>query len=164
MIIMRKIVFAGIVALGGFATANAQCKTVSTITENFDAWKDINKCWTAQQGKAMLYASDKKIVFYSMTNPGENMYLVTPKIKAGKYTLTLDISDNGGETALELFSINNVSDTKSYVSIAKSSKIEGGKKAYDISLKKDSNLGLKVLLNGVHQAVYVDNFSLKPSK
>ncbi len=161
---MRKIVLTGIIVFGGFLTANAQCKTVTTITENFDTWKEINKCWTAQQGKAMLYASDKKIVFYSMTNPGENMYLVTPKIKAGKYTLTLDISDNGGETALELFSINKTSDTKSYVSIAKSSKITGGKKTFDISLKKDSNLGLKVLLNGVHQAVYVDNFSLKPKK
>ncbi|AZA55182.1 hypothetical protein [Chryseobacterium sp. G0201] len=161
---MRKIVFAGIIALGGFLTANAQCKTVSTLTENFDTWKDINKCWTAQQGKAMLYASDKKIIFYSMSSPGENMYLVTPKIKAGKYTLTLDISDNGGETILELFSINNTSDTKSYASIAKPSKIEGGKKTFDISLKKDSSLGLKVLLNGIHQAVYVDNFSLKPKK
>ena len=130
---MRKFVFAGIVALGGFLTANAQCKTVSTLTENFDTWKEINKCWTAQQGKAMLYASEKRIVFYSMSSPGENMYLVTPKIKAGKYTLTLDISDNGGETTLELFSINNTSDPKSYVSIAKSSKITGGKKEFDIT-------------------------------
>ena len=78
---MRKIIFGGILALGGFLTANAQCKTVSTLTENFDTWKDINKCWTAQQGKAMLYASDKKIVFYSMTDPLEKMYLITPKIK-----------------------------------------------------------------------------------
>ncbi|SHK32801.1 hypothetical protein [Chryseobacterium polytrichastri] len=161
---MRKIVFAGILALGGFLTANAQCKTVTNLTENFDTWKEINKCWTAQQGKAMLYASEKKIIFYSMNSPGENMYLITPKIKAGKYTLTLDISDNGGETTLELFSINNTSDAKSYVSIAKASKIAGGKKTFDISLKKDSNLGLKVLLNGIHQAVYVDNFSLNPKK
>lgn len=161
---MKKILFVGIVALGGFLSVNAQCKTVSTLTENFDTWKDINKCWTVQQGKAMLYPSEKKIIFYSMNNPGENMYLVTPKIKAGKYTLTLDISDNGGDTTLELFSINNTSDPKSYVSIAKSSKITGDKKAFDITLKKDSNLGLKVLLNGVHQAVYLDNFSLQPKK
>ncbi|WP_027385184.1 hypothetical protein [Chryseobacterium gregarium] len=161
---MRKIVFAGIVAMGGFLTVNAQCKTVTALTENFDTWKDINKCWTAQQGKAMLYASDKKIIFYSMNSPGENMYLVTPKIKAGKYTLTLDISDNGGTTTLELFSINNTSDAKSYVSIAKSSEITGGKKTFDITLKKDSNVGLKVLLNGIHQAVYMDNLSLKQKK
>lgn len=161
---MKKIVFAGIVALGGFLTVNAQCTTVSTLTENFDTWKDINKCWTAQSGKAMLYASDKRIIFYSMNSPGEHMYLVTPKIKAGTYTLSLDTSDNGGETTLEVLSMDNASDAKSYASLVKASKITGDKKTFTISLKKDSNLGLKVLLNGVHQAVYLDNVSLKPKK
>lgn len=161
---MKKIVFAGIVTLGGFLTAKAQCNTVNKITENFDTWKEINKCWTAQAGKAMLYAGDKKIIFYSMSDPRENMYLVTPKIKAGNYTLTFDASDNGGETTLELFSVDKVSDTKSYASIAKASKITGDKKTFNISLKKDTHLGLKVLLNGVHQAVYLDNLSLQPKK
>lgn len=46
----------------------------------------------------------------------------------------------------------------------KPSKITGDKKTLHISLKKDSFLGLKVMLNGVHQAVYVDNFSLKPKQ
>ncbi|RQO37548.1 hypothetical protein DBR39_11675 [Chryseobacterium sp. KBW03] len=161
---MKRIILAGMVTLGGLITAQAQCKPVSAITENFDTWKDMNKCWTAQGGKAMLYASDKKIIFYSMTNPGENMYLVTPEIKAGTYTLSLDISDNGGETTLEIFSVGNASDAKSYTSIAKASKITGEKKTYTISIKKDTHLGLKVLLNGVHQAVYVDNFSLTPKK
>ena len=161
---MKKIVLVGILTLGGFLTANAQCKTVSTLTENFDTWKDIDKCWTAHQGKAMLYAKEKKVTFYSMTSPRENMYLVTPKIKAGNYTLTLDISDNGGETTLEVFSVNNPADTKSYVSIVKPSKITGDKKTINIALKKDANVGLKVMLNGIHQAVYVDNLSLKPKK
>ena len=161
---MRKIVLSGMAVRGGYLTANAQCKSVSTLAEIFDTWKDINKCWTAQPGKAMLYASDKRIIFYSMSSPGENMYLVTPEIKAGTYTLSLDLSDNGGETTLELFSVNSPSDAKSYVSITKPSKITGEKKTYTISLKKDAHLGLKVLLNGVHQAVYMDNFSLTPKK
>ncbi|MDW9378741.1 hypothetical protein [Chryseobacterium sp. JV558] len=161
---MRKIVFSGIAVIGGLLTANAQCKPVSILAENFDTWKDINKCWTAQPGKAMLYASDKRIVFYSMSNPGENMYLVTPEIKAGTYSLSLDLSDNGGETTLELLSVNNPSDAKSYVSITKPSKITGEKKTFTISLKKDAHLGLKVLLNGVHQAVYMDNLSLTLKK
>ncbi|MFS4429765.1 hypothetical protein [Chryseobacterium sp. S90] len=161
---MRKVIFSGIAVIGGFLIVSAQCKPVSTLAENFDTWKDINKCWTAQPGKAMLYASDKRIVFYSMSNPRENMYLVTPEIKAGTYTLSLDLSDNGGETTLELFSVNSPSDAKSYVSITKPSKITGEKKTYTISLKKDSHLGLKVLLNGVHQAVYMDNLSLTPKK
>ncbi|MCW3170496.1 hypothetical protein OMO38_18365 [Chryseobacterium sp. 09-1422] len=161
---MRKLVLAGIITFGGFLTANAQCKTVTSLTENFDTWKEINKCWTAEQGKAMLYATEKKVTFYSMTSPGEKMYLVTPKIKAGNYTLTFDISDNGGETTLELLTINNSADKKSYVSFAKPSKIVGGKKTVNISLKKDSHIGMKVMLNGVHQAVYLDNLSLKPKK
>lgn len=61
---------------------------------------------------------------------------------------------------LEIFSVGSASDAKSYTSIAKASKITGEKKTYTISIKKDTHLGLKVLLNGVHQAVYVDNFSL----
>ncbi|ASK29670.1 hypothetical protein CEY12_05930 [Chryseobacterium sp. T16E-39] len=161
---MRKIIFAGLMGLGGFLTANAQCKTVSTLVENFDTWKDVNKCWTAQSGKAMLYPNDKKIIFYSMNSPGENMYLITPKVKAGAYTLSFDVSDNGGETTVELFSISNSSDAKSYTSIAKPSKITGDKKVFTISLKKDSHLGMKVVLNGVHQAVYLDNVSLSPKK
>lgn len=161
---MRKILFSGIITLGVFLTANGQCKTVSALTENFDTWKNIDKCWTAQQGKAMLYASDKKIIFYSMNNPGENMYLITPKIKAGNYTISLDISDNGGETTLELFSVNKAEDPKSYISVVKPSKITGAKKILNISLKNDASLGMKVMLNGVHQAVYVDNFVLKPKK
>lgn len=161
---MKKILFAGIATLGGFLAANAQCKTVSTLTENFDTWKDINKCWTAQPGKAMLYASEKRVIFYSLNNPKENMYLVTPKVKAGNYTLSLDITDNGGETTLEIFSINNTSDPKSYVSISKPTSITKDKKIINISLKKDAHVGLKVMLNGIHQAVYVDNLSLTPKK
>lgn len=161
---MRKIIFGGILAVGGFVTSNAQCKTVTTLTENFDTWKDINKCWTIQKGEAMLYASDKKIIFYSMTSPKENMYLITPTIKAGNYTLSLDITDNGGETTLELFSVGKASDSKSFVSIAKPSAITKEKKVINVTLKKDAHLGLKVMLNGVHQAVYLDNFSLKPKK
>lgn len=161
---MRKILLTGIVTLGGFLTANAQCKTVTTLAENFDTWKDIDKCWTAQSGKAMLYSKDKKVTFYSMMSPRENMVLITPKIKAGNYTLSLDISDNGGETTLEVLSLNNAADTKASVAVAKASKITGDKKTINVSLKKDAHLGLKVMLNGIHQAVYIDNLSLKPKK
>jgi len=161
---MRKIIFGGILAFGGLITANAQCKTVTAITENFDNWKDIDKCWTVQKGKAMLYASEKKVIFYSMTDPKENMYLITPKVKAGNYTLSLDITDNGGETSLEIFSVGKATDSKSFVSIAKPQEITKEKKIISITLKKDSHVGLKALLNGVHQAVYVDNLSLKPRK
>lgn len=160
---MKKIILGGILAFGGFLTVSAQCKTVSAITENFDSWKEIDKCWSIRKGEAMLYASDNKIIFYSMTNPKENMYLVTPKIKAGNYILSVDVTDNGGETTLEILSVQN-SNPKTFLTIAKPEKIGKDKKVFNISLKKDSNIGLKVMLNGVHQAVYLDNLSLKPRK
>ncbi|WP_114822620.1 hypothetical protein [Chryseobacterium sp. KLBC 52] len=161
---MKKILLTGLAVIGGVLTAKAQCKPVTALAESFDTWKDINKCWTAQSGKAMLYASDKRIIFYSMSNPREDMYLVTPEIKAGTYTLSLDLSDNGGETTLELFSVDHPSDVKTYTSITRPSKITGEKKTFTVSLKKDAHLGLKVMLNGVHQAVYMDNLSLQAKK
>src|SRR5690606_39630590 len=56
------------------------------------SWKKIDKCWNAESGKSMLYNSEGKITFYSMMSSGERMILSTPKIKAGTYNLTLDIS------------------------------------------------------------------------
>lgn len=158
---MKKIVLAGFMVLGTVLSATAQCKTVTGLNENFDGWKDIDKCWSAESGKAMLYASEGKITFYSMTNPREKMMLSTPKLKAGTYNLSLDISHNGGNATLELFLIGNPSDAASVVSIAKPSEISGTKKTYTLTLKKDAHLGFKVLLNGVHQAVYIDNLVLK---
>lgn len=57
---MRKLIFGTILALGGLVTANAQCKTVSTLTENFDTWKDIDKCWTVQKEKQCCMPAIKK--------------------------------------------------------------------------------------------------------
>ncbi len=158
---MKKIVLSATVALMGAVAAHAQCKTAASLNENFDAWKDIDKCWHAESGKAMLYASEGRITFYSMTNPREKMILSTPKMKAGTYNLSLDISQNGGEATLELFSTDNPSDAKSFVAMAKPSAISGTKKTYTLTLKNDAHLGFKVLLNGVHQAVYIDNVVLK---
>ncbi|WCM43320.1 hypothetical protein MG290_06575 [Flavobacterium sp. CBA20B-1] len=161
---MKKILLSGIMALGAFFASNAQCSTVASINENFDSWKKIDKCWSAESGKSMLYSSEGKITFYSMMSSGERMILSTPKMKAGTYKLTLDISKNSGDASLELFSIGSVSDEKLYVSISKPSAISGTKKAYTINLKNDAHLGFKVLLNGIHQAVYIDNLVLKAAK
>ena len=159
-----KTALAGLLFFSGVITSTAQCTTVTSINENFDSWKKIDKCWNAESGKSMLYNSEGKITFYSMMSSGERMILSTPKIKAGTYNLTLDISKNSGDASLELFSIANVSDDKSYVSISKPSAITGTKKSYTINLKNDAHLGFKVLLNSIHQAVYIDNLVLKAAK
>lgn len=161
---MKKIILSSLLALTASFVSNAQCTTLSSLNENFDAWKKIDKCWNAESGKAMLYSSEGKVTFYSMMSSGERMILSTPKMKAGTYYLTLDISKNSGDASLELFSIANVSDSKSYVSISKPSVISGTKKSYTINLKNDAHLGFKVLLNSIHQAVYIDNLVLKSAK
>lgn len=161
---MKRLAITGLMVLGSFTMSHAQCKTVTGLQENFDSWKDIDKCWNAESGKAMLYHGDGRIIFYSMMSPKENMFLATPKIKAGKYILTLNISKNSGDASLEILSVGNPSDQNSFISLSKPSIIEGDKKAYNITLTKDAHLGLKVLLNGIHQAVYIDNFVLKPAK
>ncbi len=161
---MKQVALAGLLVLGVSFTSTAQCTTVSSINENFDSWKKIDKCWNAESGKSMLYSSEGKVTFYSMMSSGERMILTTPKIKAGTYNLTMDISKNSGDASLELFSIGSTADLKSYTSISKPSTISGTKKTYTINLKNDAHLGMKVLLNGIHQAVYIDNFVLKPAK
>ena len=161
---MKKIIAFVLVVFGVSSYATAQCKTVTSLSENFDSWKDIDKCWNAESGKSMLYSSEGKIIFYSMMSSGQRMVLTTPKIKAGTYTLTLDISKKSGDATLELFSVSNVSDLKSFEAITKPSAISGTKKSYTINFKNDAHLGLKVHLNSIHQAVYIDNFVLKPLK
>lgn len=161
---MKKIILSLIFVAGAFSFSQAQCSTVTSLNENFDKWKDIDKCWKAESGEAMLYIKEGRVVFYSMMNPGENMYVATPKIAAGKYTLTFDISVNNGDATVELYSIGDTTDAKSFTSISKSSEIKDGKKTYTITLKKDVHLGIKAILNGIHQAVYLDNLSLQAVK
>lgn len=158
---MKKIILSGLLVLAASFASNAQCTTLTSLNENFDSWKKIDKCWNAESGKSMLYSSEGKITFYSMMSSGERMILSTPKMKAGTYKLTLDISKNSGDASLELFSIGSVSDAKSYVSISKPSAITGTKKSYTINLKNDAHLGFKVLSILNYQCKPLDVFRLK---
>ena len=99
-----------------------------------------------------------------MMTPREEMYFITPKLKAGDYTLSVDLADNGGESTLQLFSIENTSNQKSFISIVKPSPIKKATRVQNITLKKDAHLGLKVVLNDIHQAIYMDNLTIKPRK
>lgn len=161
---MRNFIIFSLFIVLGYTPFDAQCKTVTSISENFDAWKSIDKCWDTKSGLAMLYAKKQRITFYSMVTPKEDMYLFTPKLKAGSYTLTLDISANDGDASLQLISTPSTSTESSYASLGKPTKIDGGKKQYKVSLKKDGHIGLKVVLNDYHQAVFVDNLSILPRK
>lgn len=158
---MKKIVLAAVVAFGGLITAQAQCKTVSSINENFNNWKDIDKCWSADGGEAMLYFKENKIVFYSMMNPQENMILSTPKVAKGTYTISLDALNKGGKATVVVGQISDPSQTSTFTALTKPVEITEGKKEFTLTLTHDTNIGIKIVLSDIHQAVYIDDVVLK---
>src|SRR5690554_7256667 len=158
---MKKIIIGSIIAFGGLLTVQAQCKTVSSINENFDNWKDVDKCWKADGGEAMLYHKEGRIVFYSMMNPEESMTLSTPKVKAGKYSLSFDALNNGSKATLILYRIENPSDLSTLKTISKEIEITEGTRNFTVTLPVDAHIGFKVVLTGIHHAFYIDNVALK---
>src|SRR5690606_1941920 len=136
---MKKIALTGLLVFSGVITSTAQCTTVTSLNENFDSWKKIDKCWNAESVKSMLYNNEGKITLHSMISSDETMILSKPKIIAGTYNLTLDISTNSGDASLALFSIANVSDDRSYVSISHPSTVTGTQKSYTINLNNDAH-------------------------
>lgn len=161
---MKKYIALLLILLSGLYTVKAQCNTVAMLNENFDGWKSIQPCWETESGLSMVYAKKDRITFYSLMTPHEDMYLISPKLKAGQYTLTLDISDNGGDTSLELVAVTGSSGKFSYKSLGKATEIKGGKRVQVFKMNKDARLGLKVVLNDIHQAVYVDNVTVQPKR
>lgn len=159
---MKKLFIGSVLAFGGLLTVQAQCKTVSNINENFDNWKDIDKCWKADGGEAMLYHKEGRVVFYSMNSPEENMILSTPKVKAGKYSLSFDALNKGAKATLVLYRIEDNSDSSTFKSISKEIEITEGTRNFTVTLPVDAHIGFKVLLTGVHHAFYLDNVVLKP--
>ncbi len=158
---MKKIIIGSIIAFGGLLTAQAQCKTVSSINENFDNWKDIDQCWKADGGEAMLYHKEGKMVFYSMMNPQERMTLSTPKVKAGKYSLSFDALNKGAKATLVLYRIENPSDLSALKPMSKEIEISEGTRNFTVTLPVDAHIGFKVILSGIHHAFYIDNVILR---
>ncbi len=158
---IKNFLLGSALVFGGLLLAQAQCKTVTGINENFDSWKDIDKCWKADGGEAMLYYKEGRIVFYSMMSPEENMMLSTPKVKAGKYSLSFDALNKGGKATLVLYRIEDNSDSSTFKSISKEIEISEGTRNFTVTLPVDSHIGFKVLLTGIHHAFYIDNVVLK---
>lgn len=159
---MKKLFIGSVLVLGSLLTTQAQCKTVTSLNENFDNWKDIDKCWHADGGEAMLYHKEGRIVFYSMMNPEENMTLSTPKVKAGKYSLSFEALNKGSKATLVLYRIENPSDLSTLKTISKEIEITEGTRNFMVTLPVDAHIGFKVLLTGIHHALYLDNVVLKP--
>ncbi len=158
---MKKLFIGSMLVFGGLLTTQAQCKTITSLNENFDNWAAIDKCWKAEGGEAMLYHKEGRIVFYSMMNPEENMILSTPKVKAGKYSLSFDALNKGAKATLVLYRIEDNSDSSTFKSISKEIEITEGTRNFTVTLPVDAHIGFKVLLTGIHHAFYIDNVVLK---
>ncbi len=158
---MKKIFIGSMLVLGGLLTTQAQCKTITSINENFDNWKDMDQCWHADGGEAMVYHKEGRIVFYSMMNPEENMTLSTPKVKAGKYSLSFEALNKGSKATLVLYRIEDNSNSSSFKTISKEIEITEGTKNFTVTLPVDAHIGFKVVLTGIHHAFYIDNVVLK---
>lgn len=158
---MKNVFIGSMLVLGGLLTAQSQCKTVTDINENFDNWKEMDKCWHADGGEAMLYHKEGRIVFYSMMNPEEKMTLSTPKVKAGKYSLSFDALNKGSKATLVLYRVENTSDLSTLKTISKEIEITEGTRNFTVTLPVDAHIGFKVLLTGIHHAFYIDNVVLK---
>lgn len=161
---MKKIFIGGVLVFGGLLTTQAQCRTITSLSENFDNWKEIDKCWKVDGGEAMLYHKDGRVVFYSMMNPEEDMVLFTPKVAAGKYSLSLEALNKSGKAVLVIGNNPDVSNNLAFNTLTESVEITEGTKEFSITLTEDSHIAIKVLLTGVHQAVYLDNVVLKATR
>ncbi|MDO4727553.1 MAG: hypothetical protein Q4B43_00980 [Bacteroidota bacterium] len=153
---MNKIIITVFSILGAL-TVQAQCNKQTNINENFDKWKDIDQCWDVYSGEAMLFAKEGKVVFYSMTSPNEEMYLVTPKLSKGTYTVSLDGVDKNTKATLVLYAITDFSDVKTYTPLTKAVDVNGQTIKNTITINQDLRIGIRVNLPNVHQAVYIDN-------
>lgn len=158
----KNILSAVFLVLGGLFVSHAQCKTQTTLTENFDNWKDIDRCWTAHSGEAMLYVNNGKVVFYSMTNPEEKMILTTPKFVAGDFSLSLDALNKSGKATIVIGQITDASDLSTFEELTKPVEITEGTKEFSFTVSKEAHIGIKIFLTGVHQAVYIDDVAIKP--
>src|SRR5690606_21300106 len=154
---MKNVLIGSMLVLGGLLTAQAQCNTVTEINENFDNWKDIDKCWKADGGEAMLYHKEGRIVSYSMMNPNENMTLSTPKVKAGKYSLSFDTLIKGEKATLVLYRIENPSDLSTLKNISKEIEITEGTRYFTLTLPVDAHIGLTSMLVVIYHDIYIYN-------
>lgn len=159
---MKNILTGSLLILGGLLTIQAQCTTITGLNENFDNWNDIDKCWNAESSEAMIYHKEGRIVFYSMMNPNENMMLSTPKVKAGKYSLSFEALNKGAKSTLVLYRLEDLSSPSTFKAMSQEIEISEGKRNFTITLPEDNHIGFKVLLTGVHHAFYLDNVILKP--
>lgn len=153
----------------GMATMGfAQCEPVYVINENFDAWEEIDPCWTDIGNGGMIYA-DSNVTFYGFMGGPMSMYLITPEIAAGNYTLTFDaasLSLDGSQTegiTLEVGTLTSNADFSSFSSISEVYPLENAGEAVQVPVTASEEvkfIAFKVSVLVPHSAAGIDNVVL----
>lgn len=168
--IMKKGLFSLVFAFAA-VFASAQCDPVSSIDENFDDWEAINECWTGvANGGMFMYGGD--LTFYTFMQPNVSMYLISPEIVAGDYTLTFDfgtVSMDGEETegiTVEAGTLTTNANTDSFVSLGAPQPTTIAPQSMELPVSFASDVKyfvIKVHGASPHSAAFVDNVVLAPT-
>lgn len=167
--IMKKGLFSMVFAFAA-VFASAQCDPVSSIDENFDDWAEINECWTGLANGGMFLV-EGDVTFYTFMQPNVSMYLISPEIVAGDYTLTFDFGTvplNGEEVegiTVEAGTLTNNENTDSFVSLGAPQPTTIATQSMELPVTFTSDVKYFVIkVHGVnpHSAALVDNLVLAP--
>jgi len=151
--------------------ASAQCDPVSSIDENFDDWEEINECWTGINNGGMFLV-DGDITFYTFLTPNLDMYLISPEITAGDYTLSFDFgtaSMDGEEVegiTVEAGTLTSNENADSFVSLGEAIETTIATQTMELQVTLTSDVKyfvIKVHAVAPHSAAIVDNLVLAPA-
>lgn len=163
--IIFSLVFAGMVNFGF-----AQCEPVYSINESFDDWEEIDECWATVGNGGMVYA-DSNVTFYGFMGGGISMYLISPEIVAGNYTLMFDAAtlSLGGEqtegVTLEIGTLTSNTEVSSFSSVSETYTLLNDGQTLQIPVSftaEDKYFAVKVSVMVPHSAAGIDNLVLVP--
>lgn len=165
---MKKVLFSLAVVLG--TGLYAQCNPVSEINEDFDGWAEIDECWTGIANGGMFLV-EGNVTFYSFMNTNSSMYLISPEVTAGEYTLNFDFataSMTGEEVegiTIEAGTVTGNENVDSYVSISEpvATTVAVQNFSTPVSISGDAKyFVIKVSSVAPHSAALIDNLVLEP--
>ncbi len=154
----------------GFAAifATAQCDAVSEIEENFEGWDELAECWTGVSNGGM-FLMDGNVTFYGFMSANLDMYLISPEIQAGEYTLRFDFATNsldGSEVegmTLEVGTLTSNENVDSFVSLGAPISTTVATQNFEATLNMEEDLKyfvIKVHTTTPHSAAWIDNLVL----
>lgn len=159
--------------------ANSQCTAVSSINEDFETWNGnpmgggsmgIGACWATIANTGMVYGQ-KNVTFYGGQGSNAEMYLISPEVVSGSYSLTFSaMAVPAGPNAYTVqFEVGTMDSNTNTGTFTPSGAIETvGHQAQNITRNITINstekyVAIRVKTSGPHNAGTIDNFTLTSS-